>query len=396
MRRLVLLFATVLLVGTGLAWLMSREGGYLLIAVGQTTIEMNLWAAVIALLLLWLMSRLLWRLFSSLKVFAGWRRARQSRRRAQTARGLLYFIEGRWQRARQQLVRGVGQSDMPLVNYLAAASAAYEQGDWEAAQTLLNKAQEIAEDGNPTVDIAKSRLYLKKQRFEEALSILNRVRQTHPNHSSVYKLLEKAYRGLNDWHNLQQLLPQLRRDSGYEREQFQQLEIEVYTNQLAALAERWSKANKDDKGRQQIDQLWQSIPNPVKRSAELVVVYSDHLQARGDGQQAEKLLHNALNNHWHDSLVRRYGLLVGGDTSTQMVIAEAWLRERPNNPALLLALGRLAQKSELWGKARDYLEAALGHSNAPEIYAELARLMAQLGDVDKSAAYYQQGLVRSL
>ena len=398
MRRLILLFASVLLLGTGLAWLMSRESGYLLIAVGNTTIEMNLWAAVIALLLLWLVSRLLWRLLCSFKVFAGWRRARLSRRRAQTTRGLLYFIEGRWQRARQQLIRGARQSDMPLVNYLAAASAAYEEGDWEASQTLLNKAQELAEDDNPAVDIARARLCLKEQRFEEALSILKRVHQCFPQHTNLLKLLEKAYRGLNDWHNLQQLLPQLRRNSGYPKDNIQQLEIEVYANQLAVLAERYNKASKDKESKdkqQQIDQLWQSMPTAVKRSNELVAAYSDHLQARGDGQQAEKLLHNALNSHWDDRLVRRYGLLVGGDTNTQMVIAEAWLRERPNNPALLLALGRLAQKAELWGKARDYLESALGLSNAPEIYAELARLMAQLGEVDKSAAYYQRGLLES-
>ncbi|UTW45028.1 tetratricopeptide repeat protein [bacterium SCSIO 12696] len=398
MRRLVLIFAAALLLGTGLSWLMSRESGYLLIAVGSTTIEMNLWAAVIALILLWLVVRLLFRLLGSLKIFAGWRRARLSRRRAQTARGLLYFIEGRWQRARQQLVRGAHQSGMPLVNYLAAATAAYEEGNWEAAQTLLNKAQEIAEDDNPAVDIAKARLYLKERRYEEALSVLNRVHQKYPNHTNVLRLLEKAYRGLNDWHNLQQLLPQLRKDSGYDRQQFQQLEIEVYANQLSSLAERWGKTDKSGdkaKHKQAVDQLWQSMPSAVKRSAQLVASYSDHLQARGDGQQAEKLLHNALNSHWDDSLVRRYGLLVGGDVSTQMVIAEAWLRERPNNPALLLALGRLAQKAELWGKARDYLEAALGLSHAPEIYAELARLMAQLGEVDKSAAYYQRGLLES-
>ncbi|MGS2723624.1 heme biosynthesis HemY N-terminal domain-containing protein [Porticoccus sp. GXU_MW_L64] len=398
MRRLVLIFAAALLLGTGLAWLMSRESGYLLIAVGNTTIEMNLWAAVIALILLWLLVRLLWRLLSSLKVFAGWRRARLSRRRAQTARGLLYFIEGRWQRARQQLVRGAHQSGMPLVNYLAAATAAYQEGNWEAAQTLLNKAQEIAEDDNPAVEIAKARLYMKEQRYEEALSILNRVHQKYPNHSNVLRLLEKTYRGLNDWHNLQQLLPQLRKDSGYDRQQFQQLEVEVYAKQLASQAECWGKADSDsdkNKHQQSIEQLWQSLPSAVKRNGQLVAIYSDHLQARGDGRQAEKLLHNALNNYWDNSLVRRYGLLVGGDTNTQMVIAEAWLREHPNNPALLLALGRLAQKAELWGKARDYLETALGLSPAPEVYAELARLMAQLGEVDKSAAYYQRGLLES-
>ena len=393
MRALVAIFALVLLAGTGLAWLMERESGYLLIAVANTTIEMNLWAGVFGLLLLWIVIRLLWKLLCSVKVIAHWRRKRLGKRRAQTERGLQYFIEGRWQRARQQLVRGAPQSDMPLVNYLAAASAAFEEGDHEAAQALLAKAEQLSDGNVQAVDISRAKLLIKAQRFEESLSILNRVHQQSPRHAHALRLLEQSYRGLNDWQNLLQLLPQLRHHGGYSREQFENLEVEIYAQQLAALAERPGKG--DASKAKQIDELWAAMSAALKRKAELVGVYCDYLQSSNNGEGAEKLLHNTLNHHWDDRLVRRYGLLVGGDISTQLVIAEAWLRERPNNLALLLALGRLAQRAELWGKARDYLESALALSSQPEIFAELARLMAQLGEMDKSAAYYQQGLLHS-
>ena len=393
MRTGIALFVVVLLVGSGLALLMERENGYLLIAVGNTTIEMSLVAALLALLLLWGLVRLLLKLLGSLKMFAGWRRAHLSRRRAQTAQGLLYYIEGRWERARRQLVRGVEQSDMPLVNYLAAASAAFEEGNSEAAQTLLAKAEQLSDGDVDAVEITRARLHIKAQRYEEALAILKRIHSRSPLHTHVLRLLEQTYRGLNDWLNLQQLLPELRRYGGYSRQQFEALEVAIYARLLNSLAERAGKA--DTAAQQQLEQLWHSMSAAVKRSPEVVCSYSDYLQSRGDGELAEKLLHNTLNNHWDDRLIRRYGLLVGGDLNTQLVIAEAWLRERPNNPALLLALGRLAQRAELWGKARDYLEAALSLSREPEVFAELARLMSQLGEVDKSAAYYQQGLLQS-
>lgn len=392
MRMGIAIFVLVLLVGSGLVLLMERENGYLLIAVGNTTIEMSLVAALLALLLLWGVIRLLFKLLGSLKIFAGWRRAHLDRRRAQTSRGLLYYIEGRWERARRQLVRGAEQSDMPLINYLAAASAAFEEGNSEAAQTLLNKAEQLSDGDIDAVNITKARLHIKAQRHEEALAILKRINSRLPQHTHVLQLMQQTYQGLDDWQSLQQLLPQLKRDGGYSRQQFEQLEILVYGKLLNSLVERAGKG--DTAKAKQLDELWGAMPSPVKRSAEVVTGYSDYLQNRGDSEAAEKILRNTLNHHWDDRVVRCYGLLSGGDLNAQLVIAEAWLRERPNNASLLLALGRLAQRAELWGKARNYLETALTLSREPEIFAELARLMSRLGEVDKSAAYYQQGLLQ--
>ena len=60
---------------------------------------------------------------------------------------------------------------------------------------------------------------------------------------------------------------------------------------------------------------------------------------------------------------------------------------------LLLALGRISLRNELWGKARDYLEARLRFDHRPETCAELARLLAQLGDTESSNRLFQQGVV---
>jgi HemY protein len=46
----------------------------------------------------------------------------------------------------------------------------------------------------------------------------------------------------------------------------------------------------------------------------------------------------------------------------------------------------------LWGKARDYLESSLRVQRNPETCAELARLLAQLGDTQRSNQLFQEGL----
>ncbi len=72
--------------------------------------------------------------------------------------------------------------------------------------------------------------------------------------------------------------------------------------------------------------------------------------------------------------------------------AEGWLKSHSQNAELLLALGRISLRNELWGKARDYFEASLRMEHRAETCAELARLLTQLGDVEGGNRFFQQGL----
>jgi HemY protein len=50
-------------------------------------------------------------------------------------------------------------------------------------------------------------------------------------------------------------------------------------------------------------------------------------------------------------------------------------------------------RNQLWGKARDYFESSLKIQGSPEAFAEMARLLAHLGEHKRSTEYYQQGLL---
>ncbi|NWE73541.1 heme biosynthesis protein HemY, partial [Pseudomonas gingeri] len=91
-------------------------------------------------------------------------------------------------------------------------------------------------------------------------------------------------------------------------------------------------------------------------------------------------------------LARLYGLLRGRDPARQLQTAEGWLKDHPADASLLLTLGRLCLQNSLWGKARDYLEGSLRVQRNPEACAELARLLAQLGDTERSNQLFQEGL----
>ncbi|MFQ5936992.1 MAG: heme biosynthesis protein HemY, partial [Acidiferrobacterales bacterium] len=82
----------------------------------------------------------------------------------------------------------------------------------------------------------------------------------------------------------------------------------------------------------------------------------------------------------------------GDSPSAQLETAEGWLSTRPDNPSLLLTLGRLSLQNELWGKARSYLESSAQRRPTAQTYRELAALMERLDEPDKALDYYRRGL----
>mgnify|MGYP006169181527 CR=1 FL=1 len=119
---------------------------------------------------------------------------------------------------------------------------------------------------------------------------------------------------------------------------------------------------------------------------------AEQLRQLGAGAEAEEALRTALKRKYESHLARLYGLVRGSDPSRQLQTAEHWLKEHADDPSLLLTLGRLCLQNSLWGKARDYLESSLRVQRNPEACAELARLLAQLGDTERSNQLFQEGL----
>ena len=89
--------------------------------------------------------------------------------------------------------------------------------------------------------------------------------------------------------------------------------------------------------------------------------------------------------------MRRYALLsLALDTqgaAKQLQRAERWLEGRPLDAVLLMALGRLSLRNQLWGKARDYFERSLKLVPDTEVFAELARLLQNLHEPERNPHY---------
>ena len=129
--RFWLLFLVIILgIGLIVGTLMSVDSGYVLVSWDTYTLEMTLWVylglTLVTMLALYFLLRLGLLLVGSDWRFNEWRRQRRNvRAQRQTTRGLLALAQGRWRRAERLLTIGAEDSETGLINYLAAARAAY-------------------------------------------------------------------------------------------------------------------------------------------------------------------------------------------------------------------------------------------------------------------------------
>ena len=141
-----------------------------------------------------------------------------------------------------------------------------------------------------------------------------------------------------------------------------------------------------------LENAWRKTPQKLKKKSSLIGTYVSERLRFGDGSGCEAVLRRALKRQWDPELVRLFGLVEGRNLKQQLEFAEGCLGRFPEDPYLLLTLGRLCKKNQLWGKARSYLEQSLQIRPDPVTCRELATLLEQQGEHDAASACFRQGL----
>ncbi len=388
MKRLFIAVLAVLLIAAALAAAIAYDPGYILIAFGPYTLETTVWIGIaLLLLILAAMYLIILVLHRSVRHGSGlgrWRANWNERRGRQlTQRGVLAYLEGHFERARVMLDRAAPRAETPVINYLLAARAASAQGDYKMSEMYLLRARRNGED-DLAVALTQAELQLQRGHAQQALATLEPLRKQAAKHPYVLKLLQETYTALRDWPNVLQLLPQLLRQKVLTREQVAMLE----TSATIRLFDELSAA----KNGESLRRYWQQLPRNVERQVGVVASYARGLVAIGAATEAEQILRQQLKREWSTELVALYGTVAGADPARQLAHGEQWLQQHASDATLLLCLGRLALRNQLWGKARDYFESSLKLAENPQTYAELGRLLAQLGQHQRSSEYYARGL----
>jgi HemY protein len=271
-----------------------------------------------------------------------------------------------------------------LINYLSAAKAAEEGGSPERRDHYLQLAFDASAGSDVAVRLTQAQLQLDHGDLKQSIRNLERLHEDAPKHPKVLRLLCTLYEALNDWQSLYALLPALKKLEALPVDSIARIEQKVYPALLPFYGEKSLKA---------LVQFWQDSPRSIQTNPKMIYVYAKLLIKKSALPEAEVLLRNILRKTWDNDLIALYGAIDYQHPKKQLSFIEDFLPDHFDNPVLLLAVGRLCFKNQLWGKARDYLERSLAIIPTPETYAALAQLMEQLGLSEKRDEYFKKGLL---
>lgn len=385
MIRFIVLLVAGLAVGAVLAFLMVRDPGYVLVSYDGSTVETSLWFALACLILLalvvYLLGFLVRRMARGGFAVSGWfrwRRVTKARNRSLT--GTMLLVEGRWSDAKRALLDSADRIDTPLANLLAAARAANELDDYRERDDILARARESTPQADFVVELVRADLQQVAGQWARSIATLNVLREKAPQHPMVLKRLLDAHEKLGDLDAVAELAPSLPKDAA----------PDAAAVQAAIWRARFAKCKTSADAGEHARKAWKAMPKKLRSDEEIVIDYVDTL-APSAPVEAEGVLRRALKKDWRETWVRRYGR-VDSDPVKQLAIAKQWLKSRPDDPVLLLTLGRLAASAGNTEEAKSYLEASLGHREDADTLAELGHLCSSAGQVEAANGYLSRAL----
>jgi HemY protein len=388
MKRLLIYFL-ILLAAVWLGLKIQADAGYILIYYRNWTIETTLWMAALVILLGFLLFYIILRFFYNSKILPQrlrlwWHNFRECRAIKLTDTGLLRFAEEAWASAEKCFVKAARYHPNPFLNYLKAAKAAQKQNAFSRRDNYLAKAHQLVKKSDIAFGIIQAKMQISSKQWEQAIAILKHLQTKRPRDKVILRMLQRVHRELNDWQDLQNLLPLLRKREVLSPSELLLLEQQVYMEFWLA---RCKSFHPND-----IKKLWLEIPRHMRNNVELVSHYAHYLLKNNLNEVAEELLRDVINKSWQPKLLELYAAITSAKPVKQLAHAEKWLKLHPTDPDLLICLGKICKKQALWGKARHYFEKSIKLMPTPIAYLELGQVVEIQGEKEMSLDYYRKGL----
>lgn len=340
-------------------------------------------ALIVAFVLLYALVRVMvhtWRLPAYVRRFRRERRREKGRRA--TLEADLAFAEGRYAKAEQLARQAMDLGEAVLLNALTAARAAHAQRNFKARDEYLARAEKASPKDALARLMTQAELLLDARDVQAALPVLAQLKALAPRHVGVLRLDLKAQQLAKNWDQVLATLAQLEKREAIEPLQAEQLRINAHIENLKRKAHSLEA----------LQQYWERMPAEDKANTKIASTAARLFLALGATQRAREIIEQSLDRQWDSGLAALYAECADRDLIRQIERAEKWLPAHPRDPALLLALGRLCARQELWGKARSYIEASLAVEPTREAHLALAQLLERMNQPDEACRHYRESL----
>lgn len=379
---IVLFIVAVVIVLTG-----THYNGNVFIVVEQTQIRINLHLFVGLVILLVVLLYVLLRIVMGLVHLPGqWTRWRVNHQRHQVETALnhagLAFFEGRFQFAEREAERVLGNKQGHNSRALAlmiAAHSADQIDELAKRDRYLNEIAQLPEKQQLSRYLLLARSALAKHDNVSAKNALEAASKISPNLTQVAKLrLRYEWENGNPQGVLQQVDKLSRADA------LSESELQSYRHW--AYQQLLTRAHDPS----ELKMSLKAIPADEREGDLCVDIVKKYLQL-GMYAQALKYVKKYYPVSFNPDLLplfseaNQYSSVK--DQQKSIEIAEKWLQQRPQDPALQMLLGQLSYDQQLWGKAKSYLEASLQISNNNVARLLLAKVLEHSG---QTAAAQQQ------
>jgi HemY protein len=320
---------------------------YVLVKVGETSIQTGLWVVLLGLMLLYIVWH--WLAWFVAGLFGGgWMRQMRERQMAENRReGLKAMVEGNWSMAKAEFQQLAKRGENSKYNYLLAARASEKMGSSGDADRLLSVARSLGEGSDLGVDLEQIRLHLQRLEVAEALRELEALAKKHPNNSEILSLTMRGLVIAQQWAKLRQVVIQARKAKLLKLPHFKyekQLYIHLVGQRIVG-----NEAKVDH-----LREIHSEIPSGLLEDPDVIYALVDEYRRAGEHDRAETILRQTINSNWNGQLVRLYGEIYSSKLQKQLGVAERWLRKHPGDVDLLLTLEELSRQADDWEKSRHY------------------------------------------
>ncbi|MGN5127701.1 heme biosynthesis HemY N-terminal domain-containing protein [Aeromonas sp. 30P] len=382
MIRIIILVA-VMVAGLIFGPQASGNKGYVLIALGNYTIESSVTSAVILAVLFYgallIVEWLLGRVFGLRRKTLGWYGSRRRRKaNQQTVAATLAMAEGHYSQAEKLMIKGASNSDTPLLNYLSAAKAAQARGDDARRDQYLQKAQEENPKAELALTLTQTQLQIEQGQYDTALAMLESVYALNPRHPMVLDQLRQVHLARQDWSALCDLIPALHKVGKLTPKQEEELLQQAWSGRLQQAASSLET----------LKAVWQDLPRKLRLEPELLACYGDLLRQLGADGEAAILWQEALRKQPMPQLLARLPKLKLDSYQPLLAL----LQKQQGQPDVDTALAQLYLLAGQLDDAQKLLEQEVERAPSAAAYHALGQVMDKRRLTNKANEYYRQAL----